>query len=162
MASSELSKSDPCYLAELERQLENRDESLKKLKQILAEKDDLLLATAEKLCEAEKRKTELETTILAPNLNTPEVEPEDTFVSGNFRLARLEMENNALKSGLAEMVSKVGKCVDGPESESEDRLRDLNRFGLGILSSFGLSALHQNPSSFCDSFSVNGSIDHEG
>jgi len=54
-------RSDPRYLAELERQLELKEESLKKLTEILAQKEELLLATSEKLCQSEKRKVELVT-----------------------------------------------------------------------------------------------------
>jgi hypothetical protein len=41
------------------RQLEQRQESLEKLKKLLAEKEELLLATTEKLWSSEKRKVEL-------------------------------------------------------------------------------------------------------
>jgi hypothetical protein len=61
MASMDTVRSDPRYLAELERQLEVKEESLKKLNELLAQKEDLLLATSEKLCQSEKRKVELVT-----------------------------------------------------------------------------------------------------
>ena len=98
---------DPDYLTSLELQLDQKEEKIKKLKQFLDEKEDLLLTTSEKLCISEKRKVELENIFLAPKLENggegggegegEGVVPEDNFVSSNWRAARLETENNFLK-----------------------------------------------------------------
>ena len=166
MATESL-RMDPDYVAELERQLELRQESLNKLKQVLAEKEELLLAATEKFCASEKRKVELESIFSAnkpvfpadsPGSDQPE-EP-DSFVSSNFRAARLESENNALKSRLVEIVARVGGCLEA-EASPENRLQDLNNFGLGVLSSFGLSTISPKLVPTCDALLTNGT-DSEG
>ena len=162
---------DPDYVVELERQLEQRQESLNKLKQLLAEKEELLMAATEKFCSSEKRKVELETIFSAqkpvfPDEPTGPDEPDepDSFVSSNFRAARLESENSALKSRLVELVTMIGSCLEtgnaGGDSP-EHRLRDLNSFGVGVLNSFGLPTISPKLVPTCDALLSNGT-DPEG
>ena len=171
---------DPQYVSELELQLEQREESLKKLTKILSDKEDLLLAAAERLCLSEKRKVELEAMFLAEKqkveletifLSPKNVETDepvdDNFVSSTWRAARLESENNALKCRLVEIVGKIEKCCQTTHDDVpiENRLQELNQFGSGILNSFGLSCFTPTSisSPICGAIlSSNAMIDAEG
>ena len=165
--STDFIRMDPQYVSELELQLEQREESLKKLTKILSEKEELLLVASEKLFLSEKRKVELETNILTKKPIEEDQPVDDNFVSSSWRAARFESENNSLKSRLVEIVEKIEKCCKKTEDDVqvENRLQELNQFGSGILSSFGLSSFCPTSisSPICGAIlSSNALIDTEG
>ena len=95
------------YVRQLEKQLEDREQRIHDLRHTVTQKDELLLATSEKLVVAERKRTELETALL--NLATDKEEDEedntdgneDTFISSHCRAAKLDQENNELRYRLS-------------------------------------------------------------
>ena len=96
------------YVRQLEKQLEDREQRIHDLRHTITQKDELLLATSEKLVAAERKRTELETALL--NLATDKDDEdeedntdgnEDTFISSHCRAAKVDQENNELRYRLS-------------------------------------------------------------
>ena len=116
------------YAQVLERQLEERNQRIQDLKHSLNQKDELFLATTEKLALAEHKRIELETSLM--NLATDKDEDQvdcndDNFIASNCRAAKLEQENGELKYKLTHLASaladfnqlfhEVGSTVEAKE-----------------------------------------------
>ena len=107
------------YVRQLEKQLEDREIRIHDLRHTVTQKDELLLATSEKLVAAERKRTELETALL--NLATdkdeedgedPNVADEDTFITSHCRAAKLDQENNELRYRLSHVTSTLSDFHD--------------------------------------------------
>ena len=107
------------YVRQLEKQLEDREVRIHDLRHTVTQKDELLLATSEKLVAAERKRTELETALL--NLATdkdeedgedPNVADEDTFITSHCRAAKLDQENNELRYRLSHVTSTLSDFHD--------------------------------------------------
>ena len=118
MSSSTVSQSiclTEDYVRQLEKHLEDREHRIHDLKITLAQKDEIMLATSEKLVAAERKRAELETSLL--NLATDKGEDdedtidgnEDTFISSNCRAAKLDQENNELRYRVSHINSTIAE-----------------------------------------------------
>ena len=103
---------------ELEKQLELRDSNIASLKRTLEQKEQLLLATQEKLEVLELKKVEFEDALVSLTQEcdlddidikiTDNVEDTvDTFVSSNSRAAQLESENRDIRIKFATLSTLV-------------------------------------------------------
>jgi hypothetical protein len=102
---------------ELEKQLELRDSNIASLKRTLEQKEQLLLATQEKLEVLELKKVEFEDQLFSLtqecdlddiDIETDNVEDTvDTFVSSNSRAAQLESENRDIRIKFATLSTLV-------------------------------------------------------
>ena len=102
---------------ELEKQLELRDSNIASLKRTLEQKEQLLLATQEKLEVLELKKVEFEDALVSLtqecdlddlDIETDNVEDTvDTFVSSNSRAAQLECENRDIRIKFATLSTLV-------------------------------------------------------
>jgi chromosome segregation ATPase len=93
---------------ELEGQLEIRDSSIASLRRMLEQKDALLMATSDKLCDSERKRTEMEDALLSLTKESgPEAEEVDNFVASSSRAAQMEAENSDLRLRMAALATKV-------------------------------------------------------
>jgi hypothetical protein len=112
--------------AELERQLELRDSSIASLRRMLEQKEELLMATRDKLFGSERERTEMEDALLSltkesdlsGGLEAEEEEVVDSFVASSSRAAQMEAENSDLRVRMATLASKVQEFCNQFKNEA--------------------------------------------
>ena len=73
------------YVRQLEKQLEDREQRIHDLRHTVTQKDELLLATSEKLVAAERKRTELETALLNLATDKDEEDEEEDNTDGKAK-----------------------------------------------------------------------------
>ena len=80
------------YVRQLEKQLEDREIRIHDLRHTVTQKDELLLATSEKLVAAERKRTELETALLNLATDKDEEDAEDKAEGDFDRICCMAMQ----------------------------------------------------------------------
>merc|ERR1711935_607264 len=111
---------------ELEKQLELKESTISNLKKVIEQKDELWLATNDKVLDLEQKKTDIEEALVNLTIDEPGGEDSggtdeaDTFVSSTSRAAQLEAEKNDFRIKLAQLSTQVlDFCTKYKSNESE-------------------------------------------
>lgn len=156
--------------SDLEKQLELRDFNIASLKKLIEQKDELLIATNEKLKALEQKSTDFEAALL--NLTIDEEGPEadevdevDTFVTLSSRAAQLEAENSDFRIKLA-LVSSIVQSFCWKHSVNNDaiaidsNLRELEKC-LSLIPSISVSCETKNLNNEIVQLQVKLELEHE-
>jgi len=116
---------------ELEKQLELKESTISNLKKVIERKDELWIATNDKVLDLEQKKTDIEEALVNLSIDEPGGEDSggtdeaDTFVSSTSRAAQLEAEKNDFRIKLAKLSTQViDFCTKYKNNESEFNLEE--------------------------------------